>query len=213
MGWGSIIGLVTSYAGGKAQGKAAEKGSQLDIWSQQQATAQQERFFEQAMGYGDPYRQAGKAGIEAYGDVPMGMTEADMMRLQEGTDAMRAMQAAQGRRRAGGSAEQLGQYASGFFEDVYNRGYEDLMGRANIGAQFATGAGQQAMGAGQDIASAYISGARNIAPYITARGQNQANMYAAAGRIGGDILNMYGSGGGRKAAVDTGEEYYGKGWD
>jgi hypothetical protein len=207
MGWGTVLGIGMSLLGGKSEAESAAKAGEMSALFQQMGAESERKMFEEGMRYAQPYREAGYAGIEAYGDVPMGMTEADMMRLQEGTDAMRAMQAAQGRRKAGGSAEQLGQYASGFFEDVYNRGYEDLMGRANIGAQFATGAGQQAMGAGQDIASAYISGARNIAPYITARGQNRANMYAAAGRLGGDILNL--------AQADSqprAEDYYGPGF-
>ena len=210
MGWGVAIGLISNIFGGAAQSRAGAKAGEQEAAAQNMATESQRRMFDLAMGYGDPYRQAGQAGIEAYGDVPMGMTEADMLNLQEGTDAMRAMQAAQGRRKAGGSAEQLGEYASGFIGDVYDRSYGDLMRRANIGSQFSGAAGQQAMGAGQDIASAYIQGAKNISPYIMQRGQNRANIYAAAGRLGGDILNMSQSGGGGPVAGEDflyGEEF------
>jgi hypothetical protein len=197
-------------AGGAAESRSAAKAGEESALYNMLGQASQRRMFDEAMGYGKKYREAGLAGIEAYGDLPMGMTEADMMRLTEQTDAMRAMQAAQGRRKAGGSAEQLGGLAAGAYEDAYNRYYEDLMGRANMGAQFATGAAGQAMGAGSDIASAYASGARNITPYITARGQNNASMIAAASRLGGDILNMGQSGSSRKTPKTGTDFMYGE---
>ena len=186
------IGLATSLIGGRSAKKAAAEAQTKQNEAQQMSSVAQYQGYKLGQRYTDPYSQAGQAGLQAYGDVQMGMTEEDMMRLQEGTDAMRAMQSAQGRRKAGGSAEQLGGYASGFIGDVYNRAYGGLMERANIGQQAAGQSAQLAQGAAGNVSSAYIQGAQNQIPYIMSQAQGKQNLYATLGRLGGDIANSYG---------------------
>jgi hypothetical protein len=146
-------------------------------------------MYKQAMRMQEPWRQAGMGALAAEAPVSFEPTEADIMRLEQGTEAMRAQQAATGRRRAGGSAEQLGQLAGGIYEDVYNRAYGDLMSRSNLGARFGQQLAQQAMGTGQDIGSAYTQGAGQQAQYIGQQGQMGAQNLAMLGRLGGDIYN------------------------
>jgi len=189
MAWGTIVQLAGSYYGQKQQERAAEDAATDQARASTQAAIAQAQAYQGAMKRLAPFQEAGLAGLEAYGEVPMGLTEEDMLRLQEGTDAIRAMQAAQGRRKAGGSAEQLSKYASGFIGDVYNRAYDDLLRRANVGAEFSRRAAGEILGAAGDVSSAYVGGAQNQAQYLTGKAAGRAGTTALLSRLGGDIIN------------------------
>jgi hypothetical protein len=190
---GTFIGAAGSLYGAGLQADASEEAMDVATQAQQMGTDSMLRMFEEGMALSDPYRAVGAEAAELYGQPDMGITESDLYAIQQGEESLRAGQSARGRRKSGSSARELSDFYGNVFSDIYNRDYQQMLDRANIGAQFAGAGGQAGQQLGGDLASTYLAGAQQQIPYILGQGQMGATQTAVGANLLGNLFN-YGYG-------------------
>jgi hypothetical protein len=192
--WQVAIPIAFSLAGSALQSQAAAEGAEMSAQATQAATDAQIRAFQEAQALQAPYREAGLEALQAYEAEPVyGFTPEEEMRLQKQQAGLRRVYSAQGKRFSGEAARGQAGLAEQATADAYNRAYGRMLEGAGIGSQASGLGAQQAMGAGQGIASSYLQGAAQQIPYVQQQGQLAASNLAALSQLGGNLANYYSS--------------------
>lgn len=129
----------------------------------QQGRGDIQQGFQHALGYEQPYMQAGQQALGSYlGTLGLGNRQDAINRfkaspgyqfaLQQGTQAVQRGEAARGLAGSGAEQKQLAQYGQGLANQEYGQYQSKLAGLAGMGQQAATTAGGWSMGAGSGLA-------------------------------------------------------------
>jgi len=195
MPWGAAVAAVVGYAASSDAASSAASSAQA---SQAQATqltlmgmAEQQRQFEKLYKLGEPYRAAGKTGLEQYAQYtaqPEKMYESPTFQamLQQGTKAVEGSAAARGTQLSGRTLADLQNLGMSTASQYRSQIMGELANLANIGSTSvgqAYGVGGQAM---QQTQGAY----GNLATLAQQTGQIQAG--AALGQ-GQALTNLAGT--------------------
>ncbi len=194
MGVAAAIGggalAVGMYSSNKAA-KAQKEGAQLSATAQTESTQKNIDFQKWLWGeqktLSQPYVDAGAEGLKGYKDaINTPFTKENMeldpgyqFRLSEGLKGVENSAAAGGMQLSGRTLKGLGRYAqdyaSGEFQNAYNRrqqGISNLYNLASMGQAAAAGQATQGGAMGSNISSSILQG-----------GRAQAQMYSDVGNI------------------------------
>lgn len=213
-------------------GNAAQKAQEAYEQYAQQALDEMRRhetqgrgdisdYFQQGLGYEQPYMQAGQEGLQAYlnslGITGFQKSVIDRFRelpgykfaLQQGQQSLQRQAAARGMSGSGAASKELARYGQGMADQEYGNYQNRLQGLATQGQQLGETAAQQAMGTGQSLANLGYGYAGDIGSIYQGMGQNAANaqmaqaqmdaqkrsnMWNMIGQIGGAAMGMSGLG-------------------
>lgn len=194
-----------------AEYEAAQKQGRTDVMG----------MYGKAMGYEQPYLQAGGQGMQAYLGtlgLPGGEGRQSAINrfqtspgykfaMQQGTQALQRQGAASGLTGSGAEARALTQYGQGLANQQYGQYQGRLAGLAQMGAGMGQTMGQQSLGTGQflanlgrgyaqDIGGAYGSlgagAASSIMAGYGADARQRAAMWNAFGKLGGAAIGAAG---------------------
>ncbi len=121
-------GLVGAHMQSQAAGEAADK----QLQASREATALQEKMYNQSRTDNEPWRQAGMGALSQLGDQDFqrDFTADDFQkdpgydfRMQEGQKALERSAAARGGLQSGGMMKALSRYGQGFASNEYNNAY------------------------------------------------------------------------------------------
>lgn len=167
--------------------------------------------FQQALGFGEPYRTAGAGALQAYqGTLGLGGPQAQQtalssfrqspgyqFALDQGLRAARGAAAASGRAGSGAEMAELQRLGQGAASQEYGHFQDRLAGLAGMGGQFASQAGQQAMQTGTGLAGLESQFASPLAGLQQGLGQVQGSsilgQQAAHGQFARNIFGGLGS--------------------
>jgi hypothetical protein len=174
------VGAAASIAGGAMAASATKDAADTQAQSAREATALQERMYNQQRADNEPWRLAGTraiAGMEN-ADFQRDFTAADFQqdpgyafRMSEGQRALERSAAARGGLQSGGTLKALAQYGQNFasneYQNAYNRFNADRdrrFGRLGTIAGMGQASANQVGAAGQNFANqagANMMGAAN----------------------------------------------------
>ena len=159
----AVVGAAGSVAGGVMQANAAEAAANQQAEAARNALQLQRDMFEYQKGLLEPYRTAGTAALKRLeGALGLGGTAQPQQmlkmdpgygfRLGEGMKALERMQAARGNMLSGGALKAGQRYAQDYASGEYNNAYNRLANIAGlgqtVGGQLGTAAQQFGTSAG-----------------------------------------------------------------
>lgn len=188
------------FGGDDASDTASQASQQYQQWAQKSIdqynqAAQQGRgdiqgYYNQAMGFGQPYRQAGGAALRDYmSTLGMGGSGAInrfqqspgyQFALQQGLQSVNRGNAAKGLTGSGAEQKQLMQYGQGLANQDYGNYQNRLQGLAGMGQQSAQSAQNLTAQTGMGLANLGRGYAEDIGGTYQGMGSNAANALMAA---------------------------------
>jgi hypothetical protein len=194
---GKAVAAVTSVASGVGQGYLANKQRQAAGQAYNKGINSLEDSQSQALGYLDPYRQAGQTALSPLTGLLTGnqydpntgqttsltpeqrdnllyQSPGYRFAVQQGQQGLERNQIANGYSLSGGAQKELAQYLSGAASQYSGDYINQLAGLAGIGQNAAN-----------NSASTVTNFAPEIAGYKTNQGLTRANYYAQLGNIVG----------------------------
>ena len=201
---------IGSVAGGAMSASAARKAGDQQAQAAREATALQERMYNQTRADNEPWRAAGAQSLSQMGDADFkrDFTAADFQqdpgyafRMQEGQKALERSAAAKGGLQGGAFGKALSRYGQDFasneYGNAYNRFNQDRdrrFGRLNSIAGMGIGANNSNSAAGQNYASNAGNNMMGAANAQGAAGIAQANAWGGAlsgiGKAGMDFAAL-----------------------
>lgn len=207
---GAGISAVGSIAGGAMQSSAARKAGDQQAAAAREATALQERMYNQTRADNEPYRAAGAGALTGMqsADFQRDFTAADFnkdpgydFRMQEGQKALERSAAARGGLQGGAFGKALSRYGQDFASNEYGNAYNRFnsdrdrrFGRLNSIAGMGIGANNANAQAGSNYANNAGSNMMGAANAQGAAGIASANAWGGAlsgiGKAGMDYSAM-----------------------
>ncbi len=191
IGGGLLLGGALGYAGSQSAGRAQESGAKRSAAAQTESTQMnidfQKWLWGEQKAITQPYVDAGAEGLKGYQDaINTPFTKENMeldpgydFRLSEGMKGIENSASAKGMQLSGRTLKGLGRYAqdyaSGEFQNAYNRrqqGISNLYNLAAMGQASASGQAVQGGNMGSQVSNSILQG-----------GQAQAQMYSDLGNI------------------------------
>lgn len=186
------MSVISGSMGAVMGSEATEEAASQSASAQNNATAAQERIYQQQRADFEPYRQVGLGAIPMLQDAVTGTwrpneSPAAKYQLEKGNTALMRALGARGQAGGGGAAIKLADLsknvAASDYQDQYNR-LLDLV-KIGTGASSATGA------AAQTLSNAYGVGAANLGNIYNQAGANRASLYSGMGNAS---ANTFGTG-------------------
>jgi hypothetical protein len=159
-------------------------------------------YLAQALGYQEPYRQAGQEALGEYqGSLGMPGGVQDRFKaspgyqfaLQQGLQATRTGATARGLVGSGAEAKELQRVGQGLANQEYGQYQNRLSNLAGLGQQAASQSAQQAYGAGSGLANLGYGYGGQLANQYTGLGQTMAESELAKQQQRADLLKGIGS--------------------
>lgn len=193
IGGGLIVGAgVQGYYANKSSKKAAKaQANAMDAY-----LAEMRRAKTAAIGYQQPYEQAGRQGLNLLQQFLTGdpaqvqqrleATPGYQFRLSQGQKSIQNLLASQGGLKSGGAMKALEEFAQGTASQEFGNQVGYAQGLAGIGQNAATAMGDYEFGAGASMANVQQQG-------ILGQGMAMANRDAQMGNIIGGTFSQFGS--------------------
>lgn len=214
------MGFLDDLFGGEINKRYREARQTL---REHEATGREDiqQALQQALGYGEPYRGAGAAGLQEYmATLGMGgpgvvdrfrQSPGYQFALQQGLQAAQRGTAAQGLTGSGAEARELQRVGQGLASQEYGQYQNRLANLAGMGQTAAQQAAQQAYGTGQQLSGLGQYYAGQLSPLLQQWGQQAqqqqsglmggiGSLIGAGASILGNVLpgigGLFGGGGG-----------------
>ncbi len=196
--WGSIISAGAGLLGSALQSSAVNRAARQSAAASREAQAGWNTATDTALGYYQPYADAGTSALSQYqAGIDTPTTAADVMQdpgyqfgLTQGQQAIDRRTAAAGGRVSGAAIKAANQYATNYattgYQQAYQRGQNRLAQLANL-----AGMGQSTAGS---MAGLQTQRANAIGNLLTGAGDTQAAATLARGNIWGNLLSSTGAG-------------------
>lgn len=205
---GAGISAVGSIAGGAMQSSAAKKAGDQQAAAAREATALQEKMYNQTRADNEPWRAAGAGALSGMqnADFQRDFTAADFnkdpgydFRMQEGQKALERSAAARGGLQGGAFGKALSRYGQDFASNEYGNAYNRFnsdrdrrFGRLSSVAKMGIGANDSNASAGQNYSNNAGSNMMGAANAQGVAGIASANAWGGAlsgiGKAGMDYM-------------------------
>lgn len=187
MSWGAIAGAAIGVIGGVMQNNANKKGANAAAAGQQASVLEQQRQYDQTRQDMMPWLDAGRQGLNqlsllASGDM-RGFHQSPEYAFtrDQGLQSLERGAAARGGMYSGGADADRMRFASGLASQEYGNHWNRLAGLSGVGQSTAGSLGSFGANAAANIGNAYGNIGNIRQSMYQQQGQNNAQMWGAAG--------------------------------
>ncbi len=190
------MGWLSNLFGGAGAGEEANKRFQEYMQKAQDSISSAKAqgrtdimdYLKQGTAYTQPYREGGERAEKMY-ESSMGLGDQSLatnafkaspgyqFALEQGLGGVSSNTAAKGLAGSGAQAKALTRYGQSMADQEYGNWQNKLSGLANLGASLSSEAGQQTIGAGQNLAGLEQWGGGAMANIYGQEGQSAAEAY------------------------------------
>lgn len=202
---GDIVGGIFGGSGADEQAQAANQAAQVQAQASEAGIAEQRRQFDKVVQLMSPYVTAGTGslaaqqgliglqGPEQQAQLIAALSSSPQMAeyTRQGENAILQNASATGGLRGGNTQAALAQFRPALLNQLIEQQYSKLGGMTQIGQAAAAGQAAQGMSTGSNIANLLAQQGSAQAGGILAAGNQQANSFGSAMKIGSTIAGFF----------------------